>query len=284
LNVSWLEGFEAAAMTARHAVGFKVPRLGRTDGKHPSRSCANFAHPALKAAALRCRVTPAAGTRRADTHPTLSMSTSTSSLPVSSGRALRLAGLACLLGLGAAQSLAQAPAGDPNSGRRRGGDRPERTGQDAGGQDRGGRGNFSPEDMQARMLNGLRDRMGITNDEEWGLISQRIAAVSEARRATGGGLFGGMGGPGGRGGPPAGGGGDRGGRGPGGRSSSNPEMAALQQALADNLPEAEIKSRLDRMRDARRNNEAKVAKAQEDLRAVLTVKQEAVAVMFGLLP
>jgi hypothetical protein len=212
------------------------------------------------------------------------MSTSTPPLPVPSGRALRLAGLACLLGLGAAQLFAQAPAaGDPN-GRRRGGDRPERTGSDAGGQDRGGRGNFSPEDMQARLLSGLRDRMGITNDEEWGLISQRIAAVSEARRAAGGGMFGGPGGPGGRGGPPPGGGGERGGRGPGGRSSSNPEVAALQQAIADNLPEAEIKSRLDRVRDARRNSEAKVAKAQEELRAVLTIKQEAVAVMFGLLP
>ncbi len=196
-----------------------------------------------------------------------------------SPRALRLAGFACLLGLGAAQLSAQAPtATDPNGSRRR--DRGTGGTQDTSGQDRGGRGNFSPEEMQARLLSGLRDRMGITNDEEWGLISQRITAVSEARRAAGGGGFGSFGG---RGGPP-GGGTDRGGRGPGGRTSSNPEMAALQQALTDDLPEAEIKSRLERMREARRNGEAKVAKAQEELRAVLTVKQEAVAVMFGLLP
>jgi hypothetical protein len=211
------------------------------------------------------------------------MNTSASFSPVPTGRALRLAGLACILGLGAAHLSAQAPtANDPNGRRRT--ERTERTpGQDGAGSDRGGRGNFSPEEMQARLLSGLRERMGITNDEEWGLISQRIAAVSEARRAAGGGMFGGPGGPGGRGGPPPG-GGERGGRGPGGRSSSNPEVAALLQAIADNLPEAEIKSRLDRIREARRNGEAKVAKAQEELRAVLTIKQEAIAVMAGLLP
>jgi hypothetical protein len=34
----------------------------------------------------------------------------------------------------------------------------------------------------------------------------------------------------------------------------------------------------------RKDSEVKLAKAQEDLRAVLTVRQEAVAVMAGLLP
>ena len=52
----------------------------------------------------------------------------------------------------------------------------------------------------------------------------------------------------------------------------------------DKLPEAEIKSRLDRVREARKQNEAKLSKAQEDLRAVLSIRQEAVAVVFGLLP
>ena len=47
---------------------------------------------------------------------------------------------------------------------------------------------------------------------------------------------------------------------------------------------AEIKARLDRYREVRKENEARLAKAQDDLRAVLTVKQEAMAVMMGLLP
>lgn len=61
-------------------------------------------------------------------------------------------------------------------------------------------------------------------------------------------------------------------------------MTALQFAIRDKLPEAEIKSRLERVRESRRDNEAKLAKAQDELRAVLSVRQEAIAVMFGLLP
>jgi chaperonin cofactor prefoldin len=52
----------------------------------------------------------------------------------------------------------------------------------------------------------------------------------------------------------------------------------------DKLPDAEIKSRLTRLRDSRKTNEEKLQKVQEELRAVLTVRQEAVAVMAGLLP
>jgi hypothetical protein len=61
-------------------------------------------------------------------------------------------------------------------------------------------------------------------------------------------------------------------------------MTALGEAIRDKLPDAEIKSRLDRVREVRKASEAKLAKAQDELRAVLSVRQEAVAVMFGLLP
>jgi hypothetical protein len=61
-------------------------------------------------------------------------------------------------------------------------------------------------------------------------------------------------------------------------------VAALQSAIRDKLPDAEIKSRLDRVRETRKDNEAKLTKAQEELRALLTVRQEAVAVMYGMLP
>ena len=164
--------------------------------------------------------------------------------------------------------------------RRRGGERGTERGGERGG-DRGPRGDFNPQEMQARMLNMLRERLEITDDEEWKVISERVAKVSEMRRSAGG-----MGGPGGmmgfRGGPP-GGGGDRG-PGPGRGGSGNPELSALQFAIRDKLPEAEIKSRLERVRESRRDQEAKLAKAQEELRAVLSVRQEAIAVMFGLLP
>jgi hypothetical protein len=140
--------------------------------------------------------------------------------------------------------------------------------------------------MQARMLAGLRERMEVKDDEEWKLISERIAKVAELRRSAPGGP--GMmmmmgrgpgGGPGGPGRDEAGSG--RGGPRPGGGSA---EMTALASALRDKLPDAEIKSRLDRLRDQRKESDAKLARAQEDLRAVLTMRQEAMAVMAGLLP
>ncbi len=129
------------------------------------------------------------------------------------------------------------------------------------------------------MLTAVRERLEITDDEEWKVISERIAKVSELRRSTGGGLMSMMGS---RGGPP-GGGGDRT-SGKGGRPGGNPELTALSAAVRDKLPDAEIKMRLDRMREVRKDGEEKLAKAQEELRAVLSVRQEAVAVMFGLLP
>ena len=61
-------------------------------------------------------------------------------------------------------------------------------------------------------------------------------------------------------------------------------MNLLSSAVRDKLPDAEIKTRLERLREVRKDNEAKLAKAQEELRAVLSVRQEAVAVLFGLLP
>ena len=163
---------------------------------------------------------------------------------------------------------------DQNGGRRqRGGD--NANGGDNGG--KGGRGNFDPAQMQER----LREQFGVTDDAEWALISERLTKLSEIRRTAGGGM--GRGGPGGPGGGPGGPGGP-GGRGGRGGPSGNPEQDSLRAAITDKLPDAEVKSRLERLREVRKQNEAKVAKAQEELRAVLSVRQEAVAVMFGLLP
>jgi hypothetical protein len=139
-----------------------------------------------------------------------------------------------------------------------------------GGANGGGRGNFDPAQMQQQMLAALRDQFGVTDDSEWKIISDKITAVSELNRATRGG-FGGL----------RGGGGNRGGR---GGAVANPEQDALRQAITDKLPDAEIKSRLARLREVRKANEEKLTKAQDDLRGVLSVRQEAVAVMAGLLP
>jgi hypothetical protein len=179
---------------------------------------------------------------------------------------------AVLFSVASTAVLAQNPTADDATKRRRG-----NSADDAGR--RGG----TPEDMQARMLSSLRERFEVADDEEWKIISERLGKVMELRRNTTGGSLGAMA-FGGRGGQPGGGDNTRGARGPGTRPGGNPEVTALQAAIRDKLPEAEIKSRLDRVRELRKANEAKLSKAQEELRAVLSVRQEAVAVVFGLLP
>lgn len=189
---------------------------------------------------------------------------------------LFVAGCACSSALLAQVDPNTPPADAANANGR------NRRGQNGAGGAQGGRGNFNPEEMQQRMGAMLREQFDVSDDAEWKLISDRITAVTELRRntlLTGGGGFGGpRGGPGGPGGAPGAGGGR------GGRGGPSPEQDALRQAITDKLPEAEIKSRLERVREVRKANEEKLTKAQEELRAILSVRQEAVAVMAGLLP
>jgi ribosomal protein L13 len=113
--------------------------------------------------------------------------------------------------------------------------------------------------------------MEIEDDAEWGVVSERIVLVSDLRKIVQ----------------------STGSRGsPGGKKesraktdgSSRSEQDALRAAVRDKLPDAEIKARLARAHEVYRQNEAKLTQAQSNLRAVLTVRQEAVAVMAGLLP
>lgn len=150
------------------------------------------------------------------------------------------------------------------------------------------RGNFNPEEMRARMLDRIRETMEVKNDDEWKLIAARISTVMDLRRETmgfGGGFgFRGPRPPGGDNNAPAP-GGDTGGRTRGGGffGTPNPDFEALQKAIEVKAPADEIKAKLARVREARKSAEAKLDKAQDDLRAVLTVRQEAVAVVSGLL-
>jgi hypothetical protein len=57
----------------------------------------------------------------------------------------------------------------------------------------------------------------------------------------------------------------------------------LLKALEAKAPADEIKAKLERLRDARKAAEAVYEKAQADLKEVLSTRQEAVAVTFGLL-
>ncbi len=145
------------------------------------------------------------------------------------------------------------------------------------------RSNMTPEEMRQRMTAALREQFKVENDEEWTLISERIMKVQDLRRSTMmGGTFMGlmgrsMGGHSGS---------DTGSR---FRSSmsgsgSSPEVQALTAALRNNATNADLKARLERLREVRTQNAAKLATAQEELRAVLDLRQEALAVLMGLLP
>lgn len=138
----------------------------------------------------------------------------------------------------------------------------------------GGGGPRTAADAGERNLARLREYLEVTDDAEWAVILERINRVTELRRNQW------SGGAGGRGGVALA---EKGTK-KSGRSSAHPEQEALRAAVGAKLPDAEIRARLSRAHEVYQENEARLARAQADLRAVLTVRQEAVAVMAGLLP
>lgn len=144
-------------------------------------------------------------------------------------------------------------------------------------QNRPNRGNFDPEQFRQRMMDRYREELDVKDDAEWKLISERINKVMEARREVG------FGGPGmfGRGRR----GGDRGNDNRRPRFGSEPSAAAeaLEKAIESNASADEIKAKLAKYRDEKKEKQAKLDKAQDELKQVLSVKQEAAAVMAGLI-
>ncbi|HEV7402453.1 MAG TPA: hypothetical protein VGO11_05985 [Chthoniobacteraceae bacterium] len=135
-----------------------------------------------------------------------------------------------------------------------------------------GRGNFNPEDFRKRMEEGIKTALKAT-DEEWTVLKPLIENVTNKQRdARTGGGFGGRGG----------------GTNPG-ASTETPrpgqaESAALKDALASDATSVEdIKAKLTAVRNSRKTAQAALAQAREELRKVLTVRQEAALVNMGLL-
>jgi hypothetical protein len=172
-------------------------------------------------------------------------------------------------------------------------------------------GNFDPAQMRQRMSERMREQFEVTEDSEWKLIFERIDKVFELRRGLGGpggfgppgGFAGGRGGQGGQGGPPP----QMGGQGPDGAQGGpggfgppggfpgggggpmgfsrqpNPELDALRAAIEAKAATAQLKAKMAQLREARKKKEADLEKAQEDLRQILSVRQEAIAMTLGLL-
>jgi hypothetical protein len=157
--------------------------------------------------------------------------------------------------------------------------------QNGGGGGGGRRGNFDPAQMRQRMLERYKETLEVNNDDEWNAMQPMIEKVMDARRdafagGMGRGMFGGRrGGPGGDQG--GGGGGNAMRRGPGGEPS--PEAEALHKAIDAKATTGEIKAALAKYVQSRKVKEEQLKAAQENLRKVLTARQEAIATLNGLL-
>ena len=144
-------------------------------------------------------------------------------------------------------------------------------------------GNMDPQQMQnamrQRATGSFRELMGVTNDADWLLIEEKINAVTKAQAAVA-----------------ADGGGTTGlaamrGNFGGGRTSRtraasgqlSSEAQALQQAVDANAPAAQLKDLVAKLRAAHQAKQVALVKAQEDLRSVLTIRQEAIVLLRGLL-
>ncbi|MGQ9591515.1 MAG: hypothetical protein ACUVYA_14625 [Planctomycetota bacterium] len=122
----------------------------------------------------------------------------------------------------------------------------------------------------------MRETLG-ASEEEWKVLEPKIDAVQTAAREVRGGGFGPGGGPGGR---------MRGGE----RGQATPESPVakatqeLRTALEDTSATAEaIAQKLAALRKARDAARENLARAQADLRELLTKRQEAQLVLMGIL-
>jgi hypothetical protein len=168
--------------------------------------------------------------------------------------------------------------------------------QGRGGQGQGpggprGMRNFDPAQMQQMMEQRMQEQLGATA-EEWKVLGPRVMKVMNLNRQVNGGMGGmfrmGMGGR--RGGPQgdqAGPGGPSGRRGPfaqGEPTEIDKASEALQTTLESTAATPdEIKAKLTALRATKEKAKAELATAQQDLRQVLTLRQEAQLVLMGML-
>ncbi len=158
------------------------------------------------------------------------------------------------------------------------------------GQQRGGRqserGGFDRDRMRQMMMQRMQEMLGAT-DEEWTVIGPRLEKVMELSREARGGFRGRMfGGTRRRPGGDEGRDDDR--RRPGQENEEEDQTAvekaaeALQQTLSEEgAAPATVKARLTEYRRAREQARQALAKAQAELRSVLTMRQEAQLVLMG---
>ena len=144
---------------------------------------------------------------------------------------------------------------------------------------------MTAEQILQNQVDVYRETLGFTDDTVWSAVSPLIGKIvtlsSSIRTSMPGSTTGG-----GRGGPGAGGGGGRGGGG-GGRGGTtvevDPDITALQAAVDSNAPNDELKAKIAKVRAAMKTKHEAYVKAQEDFRKILSIRQEAIATINGLL-
>ena len=175
-----------------------------------------------------------------------------------------------VLGLGAQNAVAQQPGfGNGNFG---GGNL--------------GNGNFDPQQIQQqiqqRLLDSIRQQLDITNDAEWGAVEPLILKVGQDWMSS---MLGGVGGLGNMFGNRGGG---RGGQGRGiagllGGQQPDPTADALRNAIDANAPTEQLKAAMEKYRETKKLKAEELTKNREELRQVLTIRQEAILVSMGIL-
>jgi len=143
-------------------------------------------------------------------------------------------------------------------------------------------GKFDParmmQDMNNRALENVREGLGFTDETEWSVVKPLVEKViklqqeseSAAQQLRSRRFFGG--------------------NNPfmsnlsaGAKLPGNPEQSALQQAVDDNASSAQMREAIAKYRAAQKEQQAELEAAQATLRKVLTTKQEAQAILLGLL-
>ncbi len=143
-----------------------------------------------------------------------------------------------------------------------------------------GRGNWGDPAQREQMLaDRLKAQLEITDDAEWKALQPKIQKISDLQRqAMADRMRGFSRRPGGE-----REGNDQNRRGGSMFGTASPEAAALQRAIDGKASATETKAALTRYNEARKTRQAELEKAQNDLRQLLTVKQEAVLTLDGLL-
>ena len=174
------------------------------------------------------------------------------------------------------QAFSQQGQGGPQGGGG-GGGQGGGAGGGRGGPGGGGGGRFDPQQMRQMMLSRAKESVGAT-DEEWKVLGPKVEKVQTLSMQLRGGQRGMFGG------------------GRGGRQEAAPAQPAQQQSAVEKAAEDlrttlenkdakpdDVKKKLEALREAREKAKQDLAQAQDELRQILTVKQEAQLVLMGLL-